>query len=206
MMLNDRYGCCTCATPGHMIQVATAANGKQVTIPDAEILRAYKAINPGFREDDPGTDTGAFVVDALDYWRDQGFRDAAGRVHKILGRATVDMANPLEVMQGVARFGGVYFGLGLPLSAQDQASWRVDLGAAGAEVGSWGGHATSLHAYRRGHEGTFITWGADQPATFPWIYAYADEAYVVVTEDWADADGAPNGLDKAQLLADLRAF
>lgn len=198
MMLNDQLGDCTCATAGHMIQVFTAANGHQVDIPDAAILKAYEDVG-GYVPGDPSTDNGAVVLDLLNYWRTTGIGG-----HKILGYAAVDLKNRVHTMQAIDIFGGIYLGASLPESIERQASWHIDLDDDGAGIASLGGHAFSAHSYTR-HGTTGVTWANPQDASWAWMDAYVDEAYVVVTEDWADADGAPSGFNRDQLLADMRA-
>lgn len=201
-MLNDVEGDCTCATPGHMIQVFTSANGRQVDIPDEVIDAMYRRIS-GY-DGTPETDQGAFVVDALADWKKNGLQDSTGRVHKILGSADVSLGNREHFKQAIDCFGGVYLGVSLPLSAQDQANWTLALGDGDSGRGSWGGHATSAHHYDE--NGLWVvTWGILQRLSWPWLDVYCDEAHAVVTEDWADSDGAPSGFDKATLLADLTA-
>lgn len=205
MKLNDQLGDCTCATAAHMIEIFGAANGREIVIPDASVLRAYQDVG-GYVPGRPETDQGAYVLDLLRYWRTDGFVDENGTVHKILGFAAVDLKDELQVMQSIAIFGGIYWGFGLPRSIDRQETWSIDLGADGAKIGSLGGHATSSHSYRRGVGLECVTWARRQPMTWPWAYGYADEAFVVVSEDWADSDGAPNGLDKDRLLSDLARF
>src|SRR4051812_47777911 len=40
-MLNDQLGICTCAALGHWIQAWTKASGKEITVTDGAIQRAY---------------------------------------------------------------------------------------------------------------------------------------------------------------------
>jgi hypothetical protein len=52
-----------------------------------------------------------------------------------------------------------------------------------------------------------ITWGAPKMLTRAWFRVICDEAYVVVSDDWANGTtSAPNGLNMQQLLADLAAI
>ncbi|MES2339253.1 MAG: hypothetical protein V4537_14260 [Pseudomonadota bacterium] len=197
MMLNDRIGCCTCSTPGHMVQVFSAANGARIDIPDAAILKAYKDVS-GYDGTDE-SDRGAVVLDVLRYWKNVGIGG-----HKILGFAAVDLKNRIHTMQAIHVFGGIYLGASLPESIDRQETWRVDLGDAGDGRASLGGHAFSAHSYDE-HGPRGITWARRQPTTWPFLDAYSDEAFVVVSEEWADANGAPSGFDRDQLLADIRA-
>lgn len=42
MYLNNKYGDCTCAAAGHMIETWTAATGKEKSPTDAQILKFYR--------------------------------------------------------------------------------------------------------------------------------------------------------------------
>lgn len=201
MLLNDQLGDCTCATIGHMRKVFNAANGRQLRVVDDAILEAYKAVGgyvPGRLE----TDNGAYAIDALNYWRNVGVGG-----DKILGYAAVDLKNRTHFMQGIAWFGGVYLGVALPRTAESQSDWHVAASGMRGDPapGSWGGHAMSAHAYQVDVGLRGITWGGRQPMSWAWLDAYCDEAYVVVSEEWADADGAPPGFDKDRLLRDILA-
>ena len=61
-MMNDRLGCCTCSTAGHMIQTWTAQAHNEVTVPDAAILAAYEAVG-GYIPGNDSTDNGARITD-----------------------------------------------------------------------------------------------------------------------------------------------
>jgi hypothetical protein len=69
-----------------------------------------------------------------------------------------------------------------------------------------GGHSICLQKRGSGYIGVqeFITWGAVQRATRRFCHHQIAEAYCVVSEDWINAHGtSPQGLDLAQLLADM---
>ena len=52
-----------------------------------------------------------------------------------------------------------------------------------------------------------ITWAQPKGLTDPWWLRYGDEAYAVISPDWAPPSGvAPNSFNMAQLEADLAAF
>lgn len=196
IMLNDQLGDCTCATAGHMIQCWTAANGAEFVPSDAEILTAYRE-SCGYDPADPSTDRGGVVLDVLNYWRQVGVGG-----HKILAYAAVDPSNRDHVRQAIHLFGGLYLGVALPQTAQEETRWQVALAGAGALPGSWGGHAINLVAY--GPSGvTCVTWGERLEMSWDFLAGYCDEAYAVLSADWADKDGAPVGLDLGQLRDDL---
>ncbi|HTU24268.1 MAG TPA: hypothetical protein VMF30_02650 [Pirellulales bacterium] len=206
MMLNDTLGDCTCAAMGHEVQVVTANHGNEATVSNQNVLVAYEAVS-GYVPGQPNTDTGANMLDVLKYWRATGIGG-----HKILAFAKVNPLDWLEVRQAIALFGGLYIGLALPTSAENQNTWSLAGAgprpfAADFQPGSWGGHCVFVPAYTAEGFMNCITWGAPKLLTRAWFRVMCDEAYVVVSSDWASATtAAPNGLNIAQLLSDLAAI
>lgn len=212
MYLNDRLGDCAIAGPAHMVEgwtanvaailAAVGKPGAPVRLTDADVQAAYSAVG-GYRPGDPSTDNGCNMLDVLNYWRTTGL---GGR--KIQAYAAVDLHNHAEVKAALWLFGGLYLGLGLPVSAQAQVGKRWTEPASKRGNGapySWGGHAVNLVAHNRAGT-TAVTWGAKQPMTWGFLDAYADEGYVVFSPgDWLTPDGkSPAGFASAALLADLR--
>jgi len=195
MYLNDRIGDCTCATVGHLIQVFNKYGQKlDVQVTDNDVLNAYVAVS-GY---DPATgdnDNGAVVQDVLNYWRKSGVGG-----HKILAFAQVDFNNPDELRQAVNIFGNIYLGIDFPNTAMDQFDndepWDVVSGAY-----SEGGHAINA-GYYDVSDGMWkiITWGKVQPMTQAFFDRYVEEAWVVISQEWLDAQGRnPEGIDMATL-------
>jgi hypothetical protein len=120
----------------------------------------------------------------------------------------VEPGNHLHVRQASTLFGGIYIGLELPVTAQDQDVWAVPAGGAkgpGAP-GSWGGHAVNVVGYDA-HGLTVITWGAKKRMTWAFWDAYCEEAYALLSRDFIRASGkAPSGFSLAQLQKDLAAL
>ena len=119
MMLNDALGDCTIAGCGHAVQIWTANLGAEVIVPDATVEQFYEEWD-GYDPADPSTDQGGVELNVLNSWRQGGF---AG--HILTGFADPHPANLEAVRQAISLFGGVYIGLSLPLSAQNQAVWAV---------------------------------------------------------------------------------
>jgi hypothetical protein len=197
---NREIGCCTISSLAHAIQCWTSeAQHAVVTLRDEDVLAAYGAIG-GW----PARDEGAYLLDALNHARQVGIGG-----HKIVAYAAVNPRDEWMVPRAIDWFGGVYCGFGLPLAAQLQGDlWTVeDPRMRGTSVPwSWGGHAVFV----RGYEAKWlhaVTWGRAQRLSAPWVFAYCDEMYAVLTEDWIDAatQRAPVGLDLATLLSDLHA-
>lgn len=200
MMGNDDLGDCTCAAVGHMVQEWTANASVEKTIIDDDILRMYSAVS-GWSPDKPNSDNGACMLDVLNYWRKNG---VPGEGDKIAAYVALNHRMQPLVQQAVGWFGGIYVGLLLPLSAQDETVWSQNSGPDG-QAGSWGGHCVAIVGYDGGGL-TCITWGALQRMTWGFFSTYCDEAYAVLdSPDWLEKDGkCPAGLNLAQLQKDLK--
>lgn len=193
MLGNDLVGCCTCAAAGHAIQAWTANDGRQVTVTTADVLAAYSAIS-GYDPTRPETDRGAYMLDALQHWRNTGIGG-----HRILAFVELDPSDHVQIMQAACLFGTVYLGLWLPESAKHETIWQ----STGGMPGGWGGHAVSLFDWDP-YTRTCVTWGRLQRMTPEFHDRYCDEAYAVLSTDWTGPDRvAPNGFGLDALLADL---
>lgn len=203
-MLNNSLGDCTCAAVGHAIQTWTRANGHISTISDAVVQTLYEQF--GYRPGDPSTDQGAVETAVLGYW-DSHPVDG----HALEGFVGLQPREIRDIRDAVWLLGGVYIGLALPESAQGQVGgcWTVPqsgLSAGPGVVGGWGGHAVFVVAYdSRGL--TCVTWGKLQRMSWNFWWAYCDEAYGLLSKDWAPANGnAPSGFNLAALQTDLVSF
>ncbi|MGA7858228.1 MAG: hypothetical protein WCA11_09905 [Terracidiphilus sp.] len=200
MMLNDQLGDCTIAGVGHAIQVWTANTGSIATVPDPTIESFYEKWD-GYVPGDPSTDTGGIELDVLTDWQKQGFDG-----HALMAFADPKFTNMVEIRQSIALFGGVYIGLSMPLTAQNQEVWDVvPGGGANANKGSWGGHCVYVPKYDE-NGFTCITWGQLKIMTLAFWREYCDEAHTLLGQDWLTAKGSPQGFDQAQLEADLKAI
>ncbi len=200
MYANDRIGDCTCAAAGHMVEAWTSQAKKAIAVPtDKEVLAAYEQVS-GYNPRTGANDNGAVELDVLKYWRKTGIGS-----HKLGAFVYVEPKNHLHVKQSVMLFGGIYIGLTLPVSAQDQDVWTVPAGGTNGPgaPGSWGGHAVNVVAYDD-HGITVITWGAKKRMTWAFWDAYCEEAYALLSRDFINAKGAaPSGFNLAQLKKDL---
>lgn len=212
MYMNDQLGCCTIAGAGHMFGAWTTyaqAVVGEALFSDTEIVNVYSAVG-GYVSGDPDTDNGCVMSDVLAYLRSAGMTDTRGAVHKVAGYASFgNPANETLLGQVLDVFGAVYIGANIQQNMMDEFdnhqpwTWQP-----GGQV--IGGHCIPLQ--RRVPVGSrtgvleYITWGADQHATFGWQANAVEEAWVVVTQDWVEACGTSvEGLDLIQLLADMAA-
>jgi hypothetical protein len=205
MMLNDQLGDCTIAAVGHAIQAWTACAGSELTLPDWVILDYYEAWD-GYIAGDPASDQGGVEVDVLNQWRKYGFGLRADREGScpLYAYCDPDPGDVAHVKQAISLFGGVYIGLALPLSAQNQAVWDVvgDGRTGNSAPGSWGGHAVWVPKYTPARL-TCVTWGGLQDMTWAFWKAYVDESHALLSPQFLKNGEAPSGFNLAALQTDL---
>jgi hypothetical protein len=194
---NDRLPDCTTAAAGHSVEAWTAAAaGDAVEIPEQAVIAAFDAV----KIVDPASgEEGAVELDVLNYWRGTGIG-----AHRIAAFAKVDLADHDLVRTGAYLFGGLYIGLQMPLSAQDQDVWDWNGRLDGPDApGSWGGHAVNIAGYDASGL-TCVTWGALQKLTWAFWDRYTDECWCLVSDDFMSGGKTPEGFDLAALEADLQ--
>ena len=203
MMINNTLGDCTIAAAGHLIELwTTDESGTGIIVPDDQILTAYEAVS-GYKPGKPKTDNGAAILTVLKYWQKTGIGG-----HKIQAYASLELQNATLLQTAIYAFGGVDFGISMPLSAQGQRVWSVPTtGTKGrGKPGSWGGHSVPVVAYSTGGL-TVVSWGQLYQMTWQFYNTYCDEAYVILSPDWiAKNNTTPSGFDLAALQADLKAL
>jgi hypothetical protein len=201
MMGNDQYGDCTCAAAGHMIEEWTANTGREVILPDQQILQAYDYFSHG------NPDAGANMLDVLNYWRKTGIGG-----DKIMAFAHLEPQNDVQVQDAVSIFGNCYIGLALPDFTVEPGTdflktpWLVPPGGpvGHARPNPNNGHCVPAVAYDR-RSLYVVTWGALKSMSWQFYDAYADEAFAVLSTDWINKKlkVAPPGFDLATLTQDL---
>lgn len=190
MMANDRYGCCTMAAAGHMIQSWTtyAERGTQ-TLPDDEIVKAYLAISPN--------NDGAYMLDALNYWYKTGV--GPDKIEAFVELAPGDLT---QAKLAIQYFGGVYVGLALPASNM-YGPWINPVGIGSAA----NGHCVNLVGYNDAKQRFKVcTWGEIWDMSYEWYQAYVEEAYATLNDiSVIQASGlTPSGFKFDQLQEDLK--
>jgi hypothetical protein len=222
MLGNDTLGNCVEAEQLHLIEAATTyADGSELVATNEEAIKLYTA-EGGYMPGDPNTDNGTDMLAALEYWQNTGIEIGTTR-HKIDAWVSVNMSDPEEMHQAIYLFGGVFYGVDLPISAQTPAEdgdgnpvWEFAGNTKGDNaIGSWGGHAVPLLAYYAGRHTGFgvrhryraISWNEVFDVTPEFMTVYGSECYAPVSADWIGRSGAaPNGLSLDQLLADMKAL
>jgi hypothetical protein len=199
MLGNDQYGDCVEAGILHHIQALTAAMGQERVFTTPEAVELYEAIVPTFDPNDPETDQGTNLVEALMWWKANGVFG-----YEIEGFAAIDPRNWRKRRQAMHLFGGVLWGVSLPKVAQFQSEWRVEMGRPDDQLApaGWGRHCVSDHRSVLTSTGRPDdepeTWGGTKKVTGTWDDVYGDEAYVVLLKGWTP----PNlrGFDRDALL------
>jgi hypothetical protein len=204
MLGNDQYGDCVFAGACHEHMLWTAeVTGKPTLFTDNSALAAYGAVT-GFRPDDPSSDQGTNVRDALSYRQKTGIKDAHGTRHKIGAYVALEPGNLAHLFVATYLFGAVGVGLRFPSYAMDQfgagKAWDVVKG----QPEPTEGHYVPVVA-KRGGKLTAVTWGQTQTITQAFYTAYCDEAWAFIAPDHLHKLKSPEGFNMAQLTADLAA-
>jgi hypothetical protein len=198
---NDKYGDCTCAAAGHMIQNWTANVGTEVTPADSSVLTFYEH----FVGSPPPPDEGCNMLQVLKYWRSHGL----GK-DKILAFTILELKNHLDVQNAIYLFGSIYIGVELPDFAVHgdmlTIPWEVPAGGAvgDAAPNPQNGHCIPAVGYDANGL-SVVTWGEAKPMSWDFYDAYAEEAYAVLSRDFIQANGqGVAGFDLGTLEADLQ--
>jgi hypothetical protein len=194
--------CCVFASGCHHIGTWTGNTSAEQIATEKDALDAYSLFT-GFNPADPSTDQGANMLDVATRWRNTAIFG-----HKIAAFAAVDLKRLDLVAAAMYLFGGLWIGWALPKAWQGADSWTMSPGGiltGDWAPGSWGGHATHLPASSPKLLGA-KTWAEDMPVEIPAFEAYAEEGYVLISEDTWDCltgDECPAGVDGAALQAAL---
>lgn len=203
---NDQWGCCVFAGNAHLVEQQTAlGEDMEVAVTTAQTLAEYSRVT-GF---DPGagpsganpTDRGALVQDGLADLRRNGL---AGQ--KIAAFARCDHTSTAEIQTALAEFGCADFGVQLPRSAMDQFDAGEPWDVVADDGGILGGHCILAVGYDARYV-YVVTWGRVVPVTYAWLRAYLEEAWAVISADWAGEGGkTPTGVDLRSLGEEFAAL
>ena len=182
---NDKWGDCTCAAAGHMIQNWTANAGGETTPPDSAVDTFYEH----FVGSPPPPDAGCNMLQVLRYWRRTGLGG-----HKILAFTSLEPSNQTEAMDALYMLGSVYIGLALPnfVLKGDPLTvpWVVPAGGAvgDAAPNQQNGHCVPAVAYDARYL-YIVTWGTLKQMSWQFYDTYADEAYAVLSSEFIESNG-----------------
>lgn len=190
----DGLGDCTCAGAAHGTQAFTAYGKGEFTPAPKDVLDMYVAV-AGYNPQTGENDNGAVEQDVLEYLVEHGL---AG--HKILAYAQVDHTSPAEMKAALEIFGSLYLGIQVPSSMDAQFGAGEPLTpVAGSPIE--GGHCVIVQKWDEEYI-WIVTWGTLYRMTWEFFAAYGDEAWIIVTQDFLDAEGVtPDGLNLMALMA-----
>ncbi len=211
MYLNDQIGCCVESAVAHAIGVFGAQNQARWFFSDEEIVKMYSDMG-GFVPDDPSTDQGTNISDALRVWQTSGVSGPGG-IHKIVGSVSVDITNHQEYKTAIWLFENLILGLELPdawtnpFPSENGFVWH-SAGHPDPEQG----HCILATNYDEDH--IYIsTWGMNGVMTNAAFQKYCapfhgGEVFAVLSEDIINRaeQRAPNGINFHTLIADIHAL
>jgi hypothetical protein len=192
MALNGTYGDCVVAGHVHLSQAVAYENGGMYAVPEDPAIKTEYFDLTG------GADTGLVESAFL----------AAAQSSPILGSqidvfAPVDHTNLDHIKSAIYLCGGLFLGVSLPQSAEQQfpGLWTVVTGSP-----IIGGHCIIAIGYDA--QGVYlVSWGMVVKATWAWFESYVDEAYAVLyTEQVQQNRGPLKQLDIRRLRANVAAL
>lgn len=204
MLGNDYYGDCVPAAADHGTMLWNAIAGKEAGFTTENTLSDYSAMT-GFDENDPNSDNGTNMRDALNYRRNTGVIDNAGTRHKIGAYVALDPKDWNQMLQALEVFDLVEIGFEVPEYAMEQFNagkmWAYTHGPHANIVG---GHDVIIVG--RPHVSTVevVTWGKIQDMTRAFYQHYNDEAYGIVSEESLVNGKTAEGFDLAALYAAVK--
>lgn len=206
MFGNDTHNDCVPAAAGHMEQIWSYNSGLDITPTEDEIVTLYE--NSGYIPGQPSTDNGWEILPMLKNLRSKGL---GGR--KIVAFAQLETGNWEQLELAIALFGAPCLGFALPdgvvPQGPDAPDWTTIpwIWEEGWSPNQNNGHCVPVGSYRKKDDGYVahtVSWAAVMVMNRAFYQGCSDEAWVVFTKDWLDADAkSPSGLDTATLLADL---
>jgi hypothetical protein len=202
MLGNDQYGDCVFAGAAHETALWTAEAGRPASFDDKHVLADYGAVT-GFTPNDPNSDQGTDVHQALAYRRATGIADAHGKRHKLGAYMTLRPGDWTQLCEAAYLFSAVGIGIEFP----DYAMGQFDAGL------PWnvksGGHIEGGHyipVVGRPARGfvDVVTWGRVQRMSEGFYVKYCDEAYALLSPEMLSGGRSLEGFNLRQLQADLK--
>jgi hypothetical protein len=186
---NDRLGDCVLAGHVHLSQAIAHENDGTYKVPDGQVIQTEYFDLTG------GADTGLVESTFLTTAQKAPVLGSQVDVFCPFNHANVDSVKSI-----IYTFGGVFLGVNLPQSAENQfpGTWTV---VPNSPI--IGGHCIVAVGY----DAQFvyiITWGKVIRCTWEWFTTYVDEAYAILyTEEVQKNRGPLKTLDIERLRADI---
>lgn len=203
MLGNDQYGDCVWAGAAHETMLWASEAKRKVLFNASCVLSDYSAVT-GFNPNDPNSDQGTAVLDAMNYRRNTGIVDSSGKRHQICAFAQLEPGNYQELLEAAYTFSAVGIGIQVPSSAMDQFDQGKPWSVTSAPIE--GGHYIPVVGKRNGHL-LVLTWGKVQEMTKSFYEKYADEGFVIFDDEMLSDTGTDfQGWNMAALQADFQSI
>lgn len=210
---NDRVGDCVFAGAAHETLVLGREGEHKPHFDEGTVLGDYSALT-GYDPADPSTDQGTDMRAAAQYRRKTGIEDSGYLTpkepepsrHRIGAYLWLERGDVDQFWAALHTFSVAGIGYELPESAEQQFSegkpWDVVRGSPIA-----GGHYVPAIGRRSGGFIDAVSWGKRIAITPRFYQRYMTAGLVYVSASVLDDSGhTPEGLDRKQLLADLKAL
>lgn len=205
MLGNDTVGDCAIAGIMHLVQAQSANVGAELHSTSDQSLALYSAVT-GYNPANPNSDQGTVLADLLAYVQKNGLEmfDANGAVTTvdIVGYAAVDITSLAQLRYATYIFGGTYLGINCPEECEnDLTNWNF-----GPNLPLAGGHCIA-RVGEGAAGGKIVSWGTVIPFSNNFWFNYGDEAWVVLTKAWVNAQAeSPSGMDLDGLISAMQQF
>lgn len=177
-----------------------------VSFSGKNVIADYSAAT-GYVLDDPSTDNGSDVHQALDYRRKIGIGDANGTRHKIGAYVSLDPKNWEHLRQAVYIFGACGIGFRFPNSAWAQFNSDKPWDVVAHDGGNDGGHYVPVMGAPSADMVAVVTWGRRQEMTKAFYEKYNDESWIYITPEELNSNGSGlHGFDIQKLNSFLSAL
>jgi hypothetical protein len=206
MWLNDTYGDCVVADwLANLLRHEKFEQGIQITATDDDAKKEYFGQTGG-------ADSGLVMLDYLNHLRKDGIL-VQGKTYKIHAFAEIQPKDHEDIRNGVNLFRGVYFGMQVPQSMEDQFNaGEMFTYVPGSPI--LGGHAVYCPAYLKygvvdsvNIVGPVVrTWAKRVQATWEWWDNLVDEVYITIDEvdSWLNNPNSPLDVGALEaLLAEI---
>lgn len=206
MLANDQLGDCVPAGALHLVQMRYAYADQVVVFGNNDAVKLYEKWG-NYDPNDPSTDGGCVMSDAMAMWVKDGIQLPNGKLDKPDAIAQINHASPEWIRYAMWKFGGVLIGIECPTAwTEEEPGQLFDLPNGLTDIA--GGHCMmqcGKEPTALGNEYDSITWGFRSRMTERALKLVVMEAYAVLSKDWLDAAGRdPAGVDWDQAEAAMK--
>lgn len=171
-------GNCVFAGGAHETMESAKLGGHTVRFTGKNVIDDYSAVT-GYVVNNPATDNGTIVRDALKYRQKVGLIDMLGRRHKIGAYVSVDPKNFDQLMQAAWVFSAVGIGFNFPDTAWDQFDHDMPFDVVD-DAKIEGGHYVPVFGRSSRSVCGVVTWGRRVGMTRDFYETYNDETWAMV--------------------------